>query len=741
MSGPKVIEVVVIDSDINDTDVAKGEPDVTVNGKILRMVQAVDGNWYGYFADETMATVADSTTTTPGVGLDFGSICTTAQALTDIGVSFSDANAVAYPYNSCSGAVDNSVNVVREAKDVNTNSGAGGNGQIGITVDTWPFIQLYPLNPTGNVVIQYNKGGGAQTTTLTFDTVDQFAGIELDKPFYKLGTSILVTITDLWLNIDPTDEDSWTFGTFGTNSTNYQIFDENGNSVGDIVSNAGPGNILTSTLPDLMCENNCVMIINPEIQQTGFVITLQDNDDSVLVNFDGDSDFQADPQNPLDWGTSGGNLNGTIPVTITEQGPNSGVFGSFDESNQSNIIIASDAKVNSEASVSYNDTPVSFVASLTDQLVIFEDGSSSSDCNPCIIPSGLTILQNQNVTWFNGDVATHTVTSGNPTNGPDSIFDSGFIAPGESFSFTFTQAGSFDYYDIIHPWITGVISVVDLTPPIDTDVLIDFEAHDTNCQTTVDCFEPPSFSVDVGTTVKWFNSDVIDHRITSGDPEGGSDGNFDSGTLSSGQEFLHNFNEVGTFPYYDPLHTWAIGEIIVNPVFPPGADIIIAPGSSAQGCENTATCFIPSSFDANLGDTITWNNTDSAGHTITSGTPGGGHDGNFDSGLISPNQEFSHQFNQDGTFPYYDVLHPWMVGNVTIDPQDCQAPTIGNWTISQNCLLTTNTTTPASVRVENNSTMTIQSGVTFTIPSGQNITIESGSGILIKSGGNLKIFS
>ena len=44
MSGPQVIEVVIIDSDINDTDEAKGEPDVTVNGKILRMVQAVDGN-------------------------------------------------------------------------------------------------------------------------------------------------------------------------------------------------------------------------------------------------------------------------------------------------------------------------------------------------------------------------------------------------------------------------------------------------------------------------------------------------------------------------------------------------------------------------------------------------------------------------------------------------------------------------------------------------------------------------
>ena len=40
-SGPQVIEVVVIDADINNTEETNEEPDVTVNGKALRMVQAV----------------------------------------------------------------------------------------------------------------------------------------------------------------------------------------------------------------------------------------------------------------------------------------------------------------------------------------------------------------------------------------------------------------------------------------------------------------------------------------------------------------------------------------------------------------------------------------------------------------------------------------------------------------------------------------------------------------------------
>jgi hypothetical protein len=50
MTGPQVVEVVIIDSDINETNESNGEPKVTVNGAKLRMAQATDGNWYGYFA-------------------------------------------------------------------------------------------------------------------------------------------------------------------------------------------------------------------------------------------------------------------------------------------------------------------------------------------------------------------------------------------------------------------------------------------------------------------------------------------------------------------------------------------------------------------------------------------------------------------------------------------------------------------------------------------------------------------
>ena len=403
MSGPQVIEVVVIDSDINDTDEAKGEPDVTVNGKILRMVQGVDGNWYGYFADRNMAQNADATVDpeNAGTGLDFGTLCTANSAWAAISqdaaepVVFSDSDGVAIPKtvsgstgvdpllncnNNDGGNVTPTLmgdiinNVVRESKAVNETEGPG---QIGVNPDAWPFIQLYQLNPTGNVIIQYNKGGGAQSTTLTFDTVDNYAGVELDRTKYPRNAQVHATVTDLWLNIDPTDEDSWTFATNADDKldTFYQVFDENGGTglTDDVQSQPQS---LAADLRSLMCEDNCILIIDTNVQDTGNgVLTIQDNDDSIIESYYGNYDYDAtryvalrahsvnapasvDALNAT--ALTGLALN-TVPVTITEQGPNSGVFGTYDESDKSVLRITEDARRGVSASIDYNETPITIL--------------------------------------------------------------------------------------------------------------------------------------------------------------------------------------------------------------------------------------------------------------------------------------------------------------------------------------------------------------------------------------------
>jgi hypothetical protein len=422
MSGPQVIEVVVIDSDINDTTEGEGEPDVTVNGKILRMVQAVDGNWYGYFADRDQALIADNTASgTEVTGLNFGTFCESNDNIAGLGTTaFTDTVGVAVPDTdegsegssfitngvpgeitgtTCDAGFTNTEgNVVREAK-VPSDSTATDPGQIGLTdVNSFPFVQLYELTVSGNVVVQYNKGGGVQTTTLTFDTVENYADISLDRAVYPQGAEVHVTVTDLWLNIDPTDEDSWTFASNadGTLGTHYQVFDENGDDPGDTDANTNSN--LTDVLADLMCEDNCVLIVNPNVQNSSEdVLTLQDNGDTVLENGDsltsspGDSDSDAEADEIRDWRTEGDRLEGQYPVTLTEQGPNSGVFGTYDEADTSVLVIRDDAKRGTSASIDYNETPTTILVGFdfaTIDIQPLTDEWSSGEEIPVVIIDG-----------------------------------------------------------------------------------------------------------------------------------------------------------------------------------------------------------------------------------------------------------------------------------------------------------------------------------------------------------------
>jgi len=182
-SGSMVIEVVVNDITIRDTDEGKGEPDVTINGKDLRMVQATDGQWYAYFANVNKAKIADQTSLNGGVdgqGFDFGVFCSNQTPSSVLGASFSDTNGIALPresglgdftdgtssFNVCSGSptATSSIinNVVRSPKPINTNP-AIPSGQIGLDKDGWPIIQLYSFD---DVVIRYNRGGGTQEVHL-----------------------------------------------------------------------------------------------------------------------------------------------------------------------------------------------------------------------------------------------------------------------------------------------------------------------------------------------------------------------------------------------------------------------------------------------------------------------------------------------------------------------------------------------------------------------------------------------
>src|SRR5918998_1377181 len=89
--------------------------------------------------------------------------------------------------------------------------------------------------------------------------------------------------------------------------------------------------------------------------------------------------------------------------------------------------------------------------------------------------------------------------------------------------------------------------------------------------------------------------------------------------------------------------------------------VSIVPGSSSL----TTDAYQPNPVQVSTGATVTWTNDDAQPHTATSGenaTP----NGTFDSGIMAPAATFEHTFATAGEYPYFCILHPNMVGTVSV---------------------------------------------------------------------------
>jgi len=94
--------------------------------------------------------------------------------------------------------------------------------------------------------------------------------------------------------------------------------------------------------------------------------------------------------------------------------------------------------------------------------------------------------------------------------------------------------------------------------------------------------------------------------------------------------------------------------------------ISLPAGSGAPGCEATNECYIPYHVTVSTGEEITWSNDDTAAHTVTSGLPGA-PDGLFDSSLFMAGGTYSVTLDESGDYDYFCMVHPWMIGKITVN--------------------------------------------------------------------------
>ena len=115
-----------------------------------------------------------------------------------------------------------------------------------------------------------------------------------------------------------------------------------------------------------------------------------------------------------------------------------------------------------------------------------------------------------------------------------------------------------------------------VTEPQD-DLSIDYFIDITNgsylpgCENDNSCYILSSLDILSNQVVIWDNKDSSAHTVTSGTPDIGYSGSFDSGIVVGGDKFVFKFENQGIFDYYCTLHPWMVGTISVGitaPVVP-----------------------------------------------------------------------------------------------------------------------------------------------------------------------------
>ena len=323
VDGAQVVEILVIDDDLS------GLPDVTINGDAVAMTPTADGNWYAYIVDRDAAAEVGNNGDANVSGIDFGDLMENNEEGTNPclvpGIS-SDSNMI-----YCN-AVDVDLQNVPAAVKSTAAEATNAN---------WPFIQTYAFSST--IEIQYNKAGGTQITTLSFD--DNADGLSLDRSDYPLGATVHVTIGDHRLNIDPTSADLWTWN-MDTGDKYYGAVVEDNPAVTIDGTTTTANTIGDNQRTNQVCTD-CTVSITPnrldDSEDATKILVVSEVENrplpGAIMTADADTD---DIETDATW------------FTVREiNGPNTAVFSATNLDDESILGIADDAIRGSSALITY----------------------------------------------------------------------------------------------------------------------------------------------------------------------------------------------------------------------------------------------------------------------------------------------------------------------------------------------------------------------------------------------------
>lgn len=182
-------------------------------------------------------------------------------------------------------------------------------------------------------------------------------------------------------------------------------------------------------------------------------------------------------------------------------------------------------------------------------------------------PATINVQPGTTVRWTNNGQAPHTITSDVAGQ-----FDSGQIASGAWWQFTFNTPGRYDFHCFYHSNMTGTVNVLapGSTPipqpsntPMPTSTPISQPSPGTaNVAVQNYAYSPMTTTVNLGDKVIWTNLDNDPHSITSMDEHAGL---FDSGEFGLNGIYERVFDTPGTYKYYCTVHgDFMTGYVVVQ---------------------------------------------------------------------------------------------------------------------------------------------------------------------------------
>ena len=176
-------------------------------------------------------------------------------------------------------------------------------------------------------------------------------------------------------------------------------------------------------------------------------------------------------------------------------------------------------------------------------------------------------------------------------------------------------------------------------------------------------YEPDVAIVSQGHTVEWTNADTVAHTVTSASDFGET---FDSSLMNAGEVYRLDTTdlEIGEYEYLCIVHPWMVSTLVIEMPKEP-IKVMIPDGAAIP--EDGQLYYDPENIDIEVGTTVVWENVDNTMHTATSGNPNEGFDGVFDSDIMSAGDLYEFTFSEAGSYEYYCILHPWMVGTVNVE--------------------------------------------------------------------------